>query len=147
MRIYIFNELYICNMLISRSEIRLLFTDIQNNFSTSIWKCFNFKFRDFMQQNRYLSVILVCGYFSFIRSFTWLNFPRESKSYHKTSLSMIYGCCQLSGIQLFPLHFAVSTIAWQRKFATRWVYTISVVKGEIPATLIMCILRNSHIIY
>ena len=29
------------------------------------------------QQNRYLSVIFVCGYFSFIGSFTWLNFPPE----------------------------------------------------------------------
>ena len=70
------------------------------------------------QQNRYLSVIIVCGYFSFIRSFTWLNFSWESNSYHKTSLSMIFDCWHLSWIPLFPLHFVVYTIAWQRKFAT-----------------------------
>ena len=68
------------------------------------------------QQNRYLSVIIVCGYFSFIRSFTWLNYPSESNSYHKTSLSVSFGCWHLSGIPLCPLHFTVCTIAWQRKF-------------------------------
>ena len=42
------------------------------------------------QQNRYLSIIIVCGYFSFIRSFSWLNFPSKSNLYHKTSLSMSF---------------------------------------------------------
>ena len=73
------------------------------------------------QQNRYLWVILVCGYFSVIRSFTWLNHPSESNSYHKTSLSVRFGCWYLSGIPLFPLHFSVYTIAWQRKFEPQWV--------------------------
>ena len=44
------------------------------------------------QQNRYLSIIIVCEYFSFIWSFTWLNFSSESNSYHKRSLSMSFGC-------------------------------------------------------
>ena len=70
------------------------------------------------QQNRHHSVIIshVCEYFSFIRSFTWLNFQSESNSYHKTSLSMSFGCWYLSRIRLFPLNFAVYEIAWQRKF-------------------------------
>ena len=47
------------------------------------------------QQNCYLFVIIVSEYFSFIRSFTWLNFPSQSNSYHKTSLFMIFavGIC------------------------------------------------------
>ena len=59
------------------------------------------------QQNRYLWVIIVRGYFSVIRSFTWLNYPSESISYHKTSLSVRFDCWHLSGIPLFPLHFTV----------------------------------------
>ena len=77
------------------------------------------------QQNRYLSVIIVCGYFSFIRSFTWLNFLSKSNSNHKTSLSMSFGCWHLSGIPLCPLHFTVYTIAWQRKFEPQWVFNIN----------------------
>ena len=73
------------------------------------------------QQNRYLWVIIVCGYFSVIRSFTWPNYPSESNSYHKTSLSVSFGCRNLSGIPLSPLHFTVYTIAWQRKFEPQWV--------------------------
>ena len=60
-------------------------------------------------------------HFSFVRYFKWLNYPPESNSYHKTSLSMIFGCWHLSGILLCPLHFVVYTIAWQRNFATKWV--------------------------
>ena len=74
------------------------------------------------QQNRYLWVIIVCGYFSVIRSFTWLNYPSESNSYNKTSLSVSFGCWHLSGIPLSPLHFTVYTIAWQRKFEPQWVF-------------------------
>ena len=77
------------------------------------------------QQNRYLSVIIVCGYFSFIRSFTCLNVPSKSNSYHNTSLSMSFGCWHLSGIPLCPLHFTVYTIAWQRKFEPQWVFNIN----------------------
>ena len=103
------------------------------------------------QQNQYLSVIIVCGYLSFIRSFTWLNLAWESNSYHKTSLSMTFGSWHLSGVPLFSLHFVVYTIAWQRKFETKWVLNthlqiLSGLKCQIPATFITCILRNSHII-
>ena len=73
------------------------------------------------QQNLYLCVIIVCGYFSFIRSFTWINLPSESNSYHKTSLSMSFGCWHLFGKPPFPLHFTVNTIVWQRKFEPKWV--------------------------
>ena len=73
------------------------------------------------QENRYLWVIIVCRYFSVIRSFTRLNYPSESNSYHKTSLSVSFGCWHLSGTSLFPLHFTVYTIAWQRKFEPLWV--------------------------
>ena len=47
------------------------------------------------QQNRYLWVIIECGYFTVIRSFIWLNYPSESNSYHKTSLSVSFGCWHL----------------------------------------------------
>ena len=77
------------------------------------------------QQNRYLSVIIVCGYFSFIRSFTCLNFPSKSNSYHNTSLSTSFGCWHLSGTPLCPLHFTVYTIAWQRKFEPKWIFNIN----------------------
>ena len=77
------------------------------------------------QQNRYLSVIIVSGYFSFIRSFTCPNFPSKSNSYHNTSLSMSFGCWHLSGIPLCPLHLTVYTIAWQRKFEPQWVFNIN----------------------
>ena len=77
------------------------------------------------QQNRYLSVIIVCGYFSLTRSLTWLNFLSKSNSYHKTSLSMSFGCWHLSGIPLCPLYFTVYTIAWQRKFERQWVFNIN----------------------
>ena len=76
------------------------------------------------QQNRYLSVIIVCWYFSFIRSFICLNFPSKSNSYHNTNLSISFGCWHLSGIPLCPLHFTVYTIAWQRKFELQWVFYI-----------------------
>ena len=79
--------------------------------------CFHLK-----QQNRYLWVIIVCGYFSVIRSFTWPNYPSDSYSYHKTSLSVSFGCWHLSGILLSPLHFTVYTVAWQRQFESQWVF-------------------------
>ena len=77
------------------------------------------------QQNRYLFVIMVCGYFSSIRSFIRLNLPSKSNSYHNTGLSMSFGCWHLSGIPLCPLHFTVYTIAWQRKFEPQWVFNIN----------------------
>ena len=48
-------------------------------------------------------------------------YSSESNSYHKTSLSVSFGCWHLSGIPLSPLHFTVYTIAWQRKFEPQWV--------------------------
>ena len=39
--------------------------------------------------------------FLFMGSFTWLNFSSESNSYHKTSLSMSFGCWHFSGIPFF----------------------------------------------
>ena len=103
------------------------------------------------QQNRYLWVIIVWGYFSVIRSFTWLNCPSESNSYHKISLSVSFGCWHLSGIPLFPLHFTVYTIGVTEEIRTamrskhqfmhfKWL------KGQIPTTFITCALRNSHTI-
>ena len=91
-----------------------LFNWKPDNFETELGRMRNVAMPLLKQQNWYLSVIIVCGYFSLIRSFTWLNFPWESNSYHKTSLSMTFGCWHLPGIPLFPLHFVVYTIAWQR---------------------------------
>ena len=92
-------------------------------YMTSGVQCF--LINNLKQQNRYLSIIIVYGYFSFIRSFTWLNFLSKSNSYHKTSLFMSFGCWHLSGIPLCPLHFTVYTIAWQRKFEPQWVFNIN----------------------
>ena len=90
------------------------------------------------QQNPYLSVIIVCGYFSLIRSLTWLNDPSKSNSYHKTSLSMSFSCWHFHGIPLCPLHFTVYTIAWQRKFEPQWVFNIN---------LCVKIWNTSHFLY
>ena len=99
----------------TRAGRRLLTKITAKQYVVVQWRCLK-------QQNRYLSVIIVCGYFSFIRSFTCLNFPSKSNSYHNTSLSMSFGCWHLSGIPLCPLHFTVYTIAWQRKFEPQWVF-------------------------
>ena len=74
------------------------------------YKCLQYtRIRNLKQQNRCLSVITVCRYFSIllVRSFTCLYFPSKSNSYHNTSLSMSFGCWHLSGIPLCPLHFTV----------------------------------------
>ena len=104
--IYIYQQIY-------TNRFKQLWLSMLNNFFT------------LKQQNRYLSVIIVCGYFSFIRSFTCLNFPSKSNSYHNTSLSMSFGCWHLSGIPLCPLHCTVYTIAWQRKFEPKWIFNIN----------------------
>ena len=88
------------------------------------------------------SVIIVCEYFSFIRSFTWLNFSSQSNSYHKTSLSMSFGCLHLSGIPLSPLHFAVYNSVTE-EIRTAMSIHFKWLKGEIPATFITCILTNT----
>ena len=100
--------------------------EIWRCFNVETWHCFNVEiWRCLKQHNRYLSVIIVCGYFSLIRSLTWLNFLSKSNSYHKTSLSMSFDCWHLSGIPLCPLHFTVYTIARQRKFEPQWVFNIN----------------------
>ena len=48
---------------------------------------------------------LVCQYFSFTRSFTWLNFPPESNSYHKTSLSLSLWLLVFVGNTTFSIAF------------------------------------------
>ena len=95
------------------------------------------------QQNRYLSVIIVCEYFSFIRSFTWLNFPSQSNSYHKTSLSKSFGCWP-------KYHFSVAFCSLYNSVTEEIRTAMSIkhhfmhlkwLKGEIPATFITCIPR------
>ena len=103
------------------------------------------------QQNHYLCVIIVCGYFSFIKSFAWLNFPSESNSYHKTSLSMSFGYWYLSGIPLFAVTFyslykRVTEEIWTAISIKHQFMHYKSFKGKIPATFITCILRNSHFI-
>ena len=120
---------------------------MRNNYSI-IYVHNSVAFGKLKQQNRYLSVIIVCGYFSFIRRFTCLNFPSKSHSYHNTSLSMSFGCWHLSGIPLCPLHFTVyNSVAEEIRTAVSILHQFmhfKWLKGEMPATFITCILRNSH---
>ena len=95
-----------------------------------------------------LNIVIVCEDFSFIRSFTWLNFPSQSNSYHTTSLSMSFGCWHLFGIPLFSAGFCSLYNSMTEEIRTamsikhqfmhfKWL------KGEIPATFITYILRNT----
>ena len=89
---------------------------------------------------------------SFLNYCMWifLFYPWESNSYHKTSISMIFGCWHLFRLPLFQLHFAVHSIAWQEirnAMSIKHPFLhFKRLKGEIPATFITCIQRNSHII-